>query len=200
MKAVIIFHSVCGNCYHIGKSFNNAFSEQEIKVSLLRVKDDDLQIRAAKFPVSEKYYQLISSIPVATPDIMIANDIIVIGSPTYYYNVSAEIKSFLDLSVPFYVTKKLSGKIFGAYTAASTVVGGGVKCLEALSLFARQMGMIHLPVPIDMQNEQDLAPDGFIHHSGIDSNQYLNEKQESSINAYVDFLIKAAKKYNCREK
>jgi len=37
-------------------------------------------------------------------------DIIVLGSPTYFHNVSGPMKNFMDRCLPFYFSRKLEGK------------------------------------------------------------------------------------------
>ena len=53
---------------------------------------------------------------------LLAYDAILIGSPTYYGTMSAQIKKLLDDSVKFH--GKLEGKIGGAF-ASSANIGGG---------------------------------------------------------------------------
>lgn len=49
-------------------------------------------------------------------------DAIILGSPTYYGTMAAEMKAFLDASVKYH--GKLAGKIGGAFTS-SGILGGG---------------------------------------------------------------------------
>jgi NAD(P)H dehydrogenase (quinone) len=49
-------------------------------------------------------------------------DAILIGSPTYYGSMSAEIKKLLDDSVKFH--GKLDGKIGGAFASSANIAGG----------------------------------------------------------------------------
>lgn len=41
---------------------------------------------------------------------LIKADIIVLGSPTYFHNVSGPMKNFMDRCLPFYFSGKLKGK------------------------------------------------------------------------------------------
>ncbi len=47
---------------------------------------------------------------------------VVIGSPTYYGSMAAEVKKFLDDSVKFH--GKLEGKVGGAFSSSANVAGG----------------------------------------------------------------------------
>ena len=55
-------------------------------------------------------------------DDLLKYDGIVIGSPTYYGTMSAEIKKLIDESVRFH--GKLEGKVGGAFSSSANVAGG----------------------------------------------------------------------------
>ena len=56
------------------------------------------------------------------PKDMVAYDAIVLGSPTYYGTMAAEMKKFIDDSVAFH--GQLSGKVGGAFSSSAHVGGG----------------------------------------------------------------------------
>ncbi len=75
-------------------------------------------------------------------------DVIIIGSPNYFDNVTGLLKDFIDRTNPFYETDSLKEKkIYGL------VAGGGSrehskKVMEAIHIFARAHNMKFKPVPI----------------------------------------------------
>jgi NAD(P)H dehydrogenase (quinone) len=64
-------------------------------------------------------------------------DGIIIGSPTYFGTVTAEIKKFIDDSIKHY--KRLKGKVGGAFSSCGIVGGGG----ETTNLTILKALMIH---------------------------------------------------------
>ncbi len=66
-----------------------------------------------------------------------AYDAVVVGSPTYYGTMAAEIKELLDASVAFH--GKLKGRVGGAFTSSGNLAGGG----ETTILAILQALMIH---------------------------------------------------------
>jgi NAD(P)H dehydrogenase (quinone) len=56
------------------------------------------------------------------PKSLLDYDAIVIGSPTYYGSMAAEVKKLLDESVAFH--GKLKGKVGGAFTSSANIGGG----------------------------------------------------------------------------
>lgn len=65
----------------------------------------------------------------AEPQELLRHDIIILGSPTYFGNASAELKGFIDRSISVY--RQLTGKRGGVFTTAGSV-GDLERCLTAL--------------------------------------------------------------------
>ncbi|MDD2752522.1 MAG: flavodoxin family protein [Candidatus Omnitrophica bacterium] len=95
--AIVIYYSRSGNTQKMGELILQGLKEEKIESVLKDVKDIKV-------------------------DELLQYDAIIIGSPTYYGSMSAEIKQLLDDSVKFH--GKLDGKI-GAAFASSANIGGG---------------------------------------------------------------------------
>ena len=72
-------------------------------------------------------------------------DVLVIGTPTYYWNVSGLVKDFIDRTTPLYYTESLKGKMGAAIAVAEE--DGQELALSAISSFfeiqnMRQLGSI----------------------------------------------------------
>ena len=64
----------------------------------------------------------IKTVAATKPKDLLNYDAIVMGSPTYYGSMAAELKSLLDESVAFH--GELTGKVGGAFTSSANVGGG----------------------------------------------------------------------------
>jgi len=68
------------------------------------------------------------------PDEMLEADAVILGSPTYYGSMAAEMKAFIDGSVKFH--GRLAGKVGGAFSSSGMLGGGNettvMSILEAL--------------------------------------------------------------------
>lgn len=62
------------------------------------------------------------SVAETRPEELLEYDGIVMGSPTYYGSMAAELKKLLDDSVKFH--GKLDGKVGGAFTSSGALAGG----------------------------------------------------------------------------
>jgi NAD(P)H dehydrogenase (quinone) len=74
----------------------------------------------------------------AEPQELLRHDVIVLGSPTYFGNMSAELKGFVDRSISVY--RQLEGKRGAAFTTAGSA-GDLEKCLTALAWALEIHGM-----------------------------------------------------------
>ncbi len=64
----------------------------------------------------------VKSVEDITPESFLEYDAIVLGSPTYYGTMSAELKKLLDDSVAYH--GQLRGKVAGAFTSSGGIGGG----------------------------------------------------------------------------
>ncbi len=96
-KALVMYYSRTGNTKKMAESIAEGIKKEGMEAVIKETKD----VKA---------------------DELLKYDAIVIGSPTYYGSMAAEIKKLLDDSVKFH--GKLEGKV-GASFASSANVGGG---------------------------------------------------------------------------
>ena len=71
-----------------------------------------------------------------------AADAIIFGCPTYMGNISAGMKSFLEVAVKKWFTLAWKNKVAGAFTNSSSFAGDKLNTLVGLVINAMQHGMI----------------------------------------------------------
>jgi NAD(P)H dehydrogenase (quinone) len=96
-KVLIIYYSRSGNTKKMAESVSEGISKEGLEVLLKDIKD-------------------------VTADELLKYDGIVIGSPTYYGTMAAQIKQLLDDSVKFH--GKLDGKVGAAFSSSANIGGG----------------------------------------------------------------------------
>jgi len=97
LKALVIYYSRGGNTKKMAESVTQGFEKEGVRADLkdiASVKAEDLLNYKA----------------------------IIIGSPTYYGTMAAQIKKLLDDTVKFH--GKLEGKIGGAFSSSANIAGG----------------------------------------------------------------------------
>ncbi len=83
-----------------------------------------------------------------TPEEILSYDAIVLGSPTYYGHMAAQIKQLIDDTVKFH--GRLEGKVAGAFASSANVGGGNETTIMGLIEAMLIHGMI---VPGDSKGD-----------------------------------------------
>ena len=96
-KALVVYYSRSGNTKKMAESVLEGLKKELADAALKDVKDVEA-------------------------DELLKYDAIVIGSPTYYGSMSAQIKKLLDDSVKFH--GKLEGKVGAAFASSANTAGG----------------------------------------------------------------------------
>jgi NAD(P)H dehydrogenase (quinone) len=96
-KALVVYYSKSGNTKKMAEMITESIKKEGIEVALKDVSDVKV-------------------------DELLEYDAIIIGSPTYYGTMAAEIKKLFDQSVKFH--GKLNGKIGGAFASSANIAGG----------------------------------------------------------------------------
>ena len=96
-KVLVIYYSRSGNTKKMAESVSEGITKEGLEVLLKDIKD-------------------------VAVDELLKYDGIVIGSPTYYGTMAAQIKQLLDDSVKFH--GKLDGKVGAAFSSSANIGGG----------------------------------------------------------------------------
>ncbi|MEW6008807.1 MAG: NAD(P)H-dependent oxidoreductase [Candidatus Omnitrophota bacterium] len=96
-KAIIIYYSRSGNTKIMAEEMAKGIKEEKVDVGVKEVKD-------------------------IKPKDLLNYDAIIVGSPTYYGSMAAEIKALFDETVKFH--GGLDGKIGAAFSSAANIGGG----------------------------------------------------------------------------
>ena len=82
-------------------------------------------------------------------DLLHESDALIFGSPTYVGGVAARFKEFIESCAGDVWAERLwLNKLAGGFTVSAGRSGDKLNCLMDLVVFAAQMGMIWVPVPI----------------------------------------------------
>lgn len=189
MKVSIIFHSVAGNTYLMAKEFYDNFQEKGIDVGIYRVKDDRLESIAKKFQPAAEYLDEILEVPIIDSQTVLQSDYIFLGSPTYFGNVSSNMKAFMDSLAKYWTEAKLFGKKLGAFSSSATSEGGGQVCLQCINTFGQHLGMIPIPVPANLVPDREHPAYGLLHYSGHRADERVGEDIKKAIANYVDLIV-----------
>lgn len=147
MKIKVIFYSMYGHTYRLAVSIADGAREvRNSDVELLQVSElvpaEILEKSGAK-----KARQAFSDIPFAKPADMVNADAIIIGTPTRFGNMCAQMRNFLDQTGSLWAQNAFVGKIGSAFTSSSTQHGGQETTLITIYITLLHLGMIIVGLP-----------------------------------------------------
>ncbi len=188
-KISIVFHSVSGNNYLLAKKFYDTLTNKGIQTNLFKVYDDDFEELSNTFDFAKRYKKEIESVETYDFKELLESDALIIGSPTYFGNVSAEMKVFMDKFVDYWENADFYGKKIFAFASAGNAEGGGHLCLNAINTFAQHNGMITIPVPSNLIKGQDFSAYGFVHYAGALADIEPSDVLYSAIEKMCEIII-----------
>ncbi|UCD16063.1 MAG: NAD(P)H-dependent oxidoreductase [Candidatus Omnitrophota bacterium] len=156
MKTVVIYYSRGGTTKKMAELIHKNIKEKGVAADI--------------FPVDK-----------ISADKLLEYDGIIIGSPTYYGLMAAEIKELLDESVSFH--GKLDGKVGGAFSSSANLAGGN----ETTILSVLEAMLIHGMVIAGDPKGDHYGP---VSLGGIDAR--CSENCERFASRFVNILKKLA--------
>src|SRR5215468_9662496 len=88
-----------------------------------------------------------ADIPVCTLDDLRAADGVIIGSPTRYGNMTAQMKQLIDSTASLWLKGELEGKPAGVFTSTASTHGGQETTLVTMMIPLLHLGMLIVGVP-----------------------------------------------------
>ena len=125
-------------------------------------------------------------------------DGLALGSPTYFGNMAAPVKYFLDQSAGAWVQGQLANKPACVFTSTSSMHGGHESTLLSMMIPLMHHGMLMLGLPYSNSSlnttQQGGTPYGAGHITGPNHDNPINEDEKSLAISLGERLAKTAKK------
>ncbi|MEY3271961.1 MAG: hypothetical protein RLZZ341_862 [Pseudomonadota bacterium] len=102
-------------------------------------------------------FKLDQAAPVATVDELPGYDAIVLGVPTRFGNMPAQMKSFLDQTGGLWFQGKLIGKVGSVFTSTATQHGGQESTILSTHTVLLHHGMVIVGLPYSFQGQMGVA-------------------------------------------
>jgi NAD(P)H dehydrogenase (quinone) len=102
------------------------------------------------------HFKLDQAAPIATPDELVDYDAIIIGTPTRFGNMAAQMKNFLDQTGNLWFGGKLIGKVASVFTSTATQHGGQESTILSTLPVLLHHGMIIVGLPYSAQGQMRL--------------------------------------------
>lgn len=99
------------------------------------------------------HFKLDQAAPIATVDELPNYDAIIIGVPTRFGNMAAQMKNFLDQTGPLWFTGKLVGKVGSVFASTATQHGGQESTILSTHTVLLHHGMVLVGLPYAWQGQ-----------------------------------------------
>lgn len=124
-----------------------------------------------------------SGAPYVTLNDLVECDGLIIGSPTYFGNMSAAMKHFIDSTSSLWMSGDLAGKPAGVFTATASMHGGQESTLLSMMLPLFHHGMILVGIPYSeqalLQTRDGGTPYGASRVTSNEENRPLSDDEKS---------------------
>lgn len=132
IKVAVIYYSATGITYQMAQSACEAAGEAGAEVRLRKVRElaPDEAIRSNSGWQAHRLET--QDVMEAEPDDLSWADVVILGSPTRYGMVAAQLKQFIDTTGPLWARGALADKVYSAFTSTATSHGGQESTLLSL--------------------------------------------------------------------
>ena len=151
-KVLVLYYSSYGHIEQMAHAVAEGAREAGAEADIKRVPELVPQSVAEK-----SGFKLDQAAPVATVYDLPNYDAIVIGTPTRFGNMAAQMKNFLDQTGGIWFQGKLIGKVGSVFTSTATQHGGQESTILATHTVLLHHGMVIAGLPYSFQGQTTLA-------------------------------------------
>lgn len=177
LKILVLYYSRHGHVAQMAKKIARGIEEVPNCEALLRTVPNVSTVCEATAPLVPT-----EGAPYVTLDDLKTCAGLALGSPTYFGNMAAPLKYFLDQTTPLWLGGYLTGKPAAVFTSTGSLHGGQESTLLTMLLPLLHHGMLILGLPF---SETDLSttksggsPYGATHVAGIDNKNPFTEEEQ----------------------
>ncbi|MEU4792759.1 NAD(P)H:quinone oxidoreductase [Micromonospora tulbaghiae] len=146
VKVAVIYYSATGITYQMAQAAVEAAGEAGAEVRLRKVRElaPDEAIRSNSGWQAHRLET--QDVMEAQPDDLSWADVIIMGSPTRYGMIAAQLKQFIDTTGPLWAAGALADKVYSGFTSTATSHGGQEATLLSLyTVFYHWGGIVVTP-------------------------------------------------------
>jgi len=141
-KILVLYYSSYGHVETMAQAVAEGARSSGAEVAVKRV--PELVPEAA---AKASHFKLDQAAPIATVEELVDYDAIIIGVPTRFGNMAAQMKNFLDQTGGLWFAGKLVGKVASVFTSTATQHGGQESTILSTHTVLLHHGMIVVGLP-----------------------------------------------------
>jgi len=151
-KVLVLYYSSYGHIERMAEAVSEGVRQAGAEAIIKRVPElvPEEVARKSNFKLDQKA-------PIATIAELPDYDAIIIGVPTRFGNMAAQMKNFLDQAGGLWAQGKLIGKVASVFTSSSTQHGGQESTILTTHVVLLHLGMIIVGLPYSFPGQMDMA-------------------------------------------
>lgn len=171
VKVSVIYYSATGSVHALAQRAVEAAEKAGGEVRLRKVQELAPREAIESNEGWSKHALETQDVPVASADDVVWADAVIVGTPTRYGNVAAQVKQFFDTLGPQWAQGQLANKVYTGFVSTGTNHGGQESTLLAMyNSFYHFGGIIVPPGYTDPSKFVDGNPYGASHISANGAN------------------------------
>ena len=147
-KILVLYYSSFGHIEKMAGAVAEGAREAGAEVTIKRVPE-----LVSEDVAKKSGFKLDQAAPVATVDELANYDAIVLGVPTRFGNMPAQMKNFLDQTGGLWAKGKLVGKVGSVFTSTATQHGGQESTILSTHTVLLHHGMVIVGLPYAFQGQ-----------------------------------------------
>lgn len=147
-KVLVLYYSSYGHIEKMAESVADGAREGGADVTIKRVPELVPEEIAKK-----SHFKLDQPAPIATVNELPEYDAIIIGVPTRFGNMPAQMKNFLDQTGGLWMGGKLIGKVGSVFSSTATQHGGQESTILSTHIVLLHQGMVIVGLPYSFQGQ-----------------------------------------------
>ncbi|EQD41229.1 TrpR binding protein WrbA [mine drainage metagenome] len=150
-KVLVLYYSSYGHIETMAQAMTEGARSAGASVDIKRVPETaPLEIAKAA------HFKLDQAAPIATINELAEYDAIIVGTPTRFGRMPAQMAGFLDQAGGLWARGALQGKVGGAFTSTATQHGGQEVTLFSVITNLMHFGMVIVGLPYGYQSQMTL--------------------------------------------
>jgi NAD(P)H dehydrogenase (quinone) len=151
-KVLVLYYSSYGHIETMAEAIAEGARSSGATVDIKRVPELVSDEVAAK-----SHFKTQQAAPVAEPGELAHYDAIIIGTPTRFGNMAAQMKNFLDQTGGLWASGKLVGKVGSVFTSTATQHGGQESTILSTQTVLLHQGMVIVGLPYAWQGQMTIS-------------------------------------------
>jgi NAD(P)H dehydrogenase (quinone) len=147
-KVLVLYYSSYGHIEKMAKAVAKGARDAGAEVAVKRVPELVPEEIARK-----SHFKLDQAAPIATVEELADYDAIIIGVPTRFGNMPAQMKNFLDQTGGLWAQGKLVGKVGSVFTSSATQHGGQESTILSTHIVLLHQGMVIVGLPYSFRGQ-----------------------------------------------